>query len=402
LTTFNDAEKELATVALDRRTGEIKWRRVAPTRQIEPYHTVGSPASATPAWNGEQLFVFFGSYGLLAYDAEGKELWDKRMGPFQDEFGAASSPVLVDRLVVLNEDHDLGSFLIAFDQRTGKTVWETSRDGFTRSYSTPVIYQGKNGPELVVAGALQVAAYDIHSGQKRWWVNGISRIVDCTPTVAEGSIFVASWTPGGDTGERIEMEPFAEAVRKYDRNGDLRIDRPELPAGGPVLERFFRIDLNQDQMLDQAEWEKHARVFELAQNVAIRIQPEGEGDVTARSVKWTFQRGLPTVPSSVVYDGVLYMVKDSGIVTSVDAATGESLKQGRAVGRGNYYASLVAGDGKVYLCSESGVITVLKAAPQWEVLSSHDFSERIMATPVIDRGQFYLRTDEALYCFTRS
>ena len=93
------------------------------------------------------------------------------------------------------------------------------------------------------------------------------------------------------------------------------------------------------------------------------------------------------------------MVKDSGIITSLDATDGRILKQGRARGSGNYYASLVAGDGKVYLASERGVMTVLKAGRKWEILSSHDFGERIMATPVVSDGQIFIRTDEALYCF---
>ena len=95
------------------------------------------------------------------------------------------------------------------------------------------------------------------------------------------------------------------------------------------------------------------------------------------------------------------MVKDSGVITSLDASDGTLLKQGRALGRGNYYASLVAGDGKVYLCSERGVITVLKAGRQWDILSSYDFGERIMATPVAAGGQLIIRTDEALYCFAK-
>ncbi len=93
------------------------------------------------------------------------------------------------------------------------------------------------------------------------------------------------------------------------------------------------------------------------------------------------------------------MVKDSGIITSLDASDGTLLTQGRADGRGNYYASLIAGDGKVYLSSEQGVITVLKAGRPWDVLSSHDFGERIMATPVAADGQMLIRTDAALYCF---
>ena len=141
-------------------------------------------------------------------------------------------------------------------------------------------------------------------------------------------------------------------------------------------------------------------------NVAIAIQPGTgsevpNGELTSRFVKWTYTRGLPTVPSSVVHEGVMTMVKDSGIVTLIDASNGEMLHQGRAEGRGNYYASLVAGDGKVYMTSESGVMTIFKAGKEWKILASHDFGERTMATPVISNGEMLIRTEEALYCFVK-
>jgi outer membrane protein assembly factor BamB len=124
LTTWEPDKNELATVALDRVTGKIRWRNVVPTAEIEKVHSVGSPASSSPACNGKQVFAFFGSYGLLCYDLDGKLLREKKMGPFQDEFGASSSPVLAEGMVILNEDHDIDSFLIAIDQQTGQTVWK--------------------------------------------------------------------------------------------------------------------------------------------------------------------------------------------------------------------------------------------------------------------------------------
>jgi outer membrane protein assembly factor BamB len=252
-----------------------------------------------------------------------------------------------------------------------------------------------------VAGSLQLAGYDLATGKKRWWVNSLSRIVDPTPVLANGLIYIATWTPGGDTSNRIAMEPYAEALASLDQNKDGKIGKSELRPGSPVAQRFFRIDLDQDEMLDKREWDRHASVFAAAQNVAIAVQSGGKGDVTKTHVKWVYRKGLPTVPSCVVYRDVLYMVKDSGVITSVDAKTGELLKQGRAKGRGNYYASLTAGDGKVYLASEQGVITILEAGRDWNVLASHDFQERIMATPVAVGGQFIVRTDAALYCFSK-
>ena len=402
LTTYRAEEKELATVAIDRLSGVVRWKQVVPTQSIEPVHATGSPATSTPACNGKQVFSFFGSYGLLCYDLEGNLLWEKSMGPFQDEFGAASSPVLVDDKVLLNEDHDIDSYLIALDQRSGDTVWKVERSEATRSYSTPFILERDGAKQILVAGALQLTAYDSDTGEKLWWFNGLSRIVDCTPVIHEGRIYTASWTPGGDPGERISMEPFAQALAQYDGNQDSKIAKEELPPDSPVLDRFFRIDLNQDQNLDSQEWSRHAAVFEQAQNVAVAIDPGTRGSLAPQYVKWTYTRGLPTVPSSVVYDGVMTMVKDSGIVTLLDIANGKMLQQLRAEGRGNYYASIVAGDHKVYLVSESGVMTVLQSGPDGKILSSYDFGERVMATPVIYNGVFYIRTEQALYGFAKS
>ena len=106
--------------------------------QLEKVHAEGSPAAATPASDGKRVYVFFGSFGLVCYDFVASIVVSK-LGPFRDEFGSASSPVLVDGKVILNEDHDLDSYLIAVRQDYGDTVWRTSRDGFTRSYATPVI-----------------------------------------------------------------------------------------------------------------------------------------------------------------------------------------------------------------------------------------------------------------------
>ena len=401
LTTFQAEEQELATVALDRATGELRWRQVVPTKSFEPVHATGSTATSSPACNGKQVFVFFGSYGMLCYDLDGKLLWERKLGPFQDEFGAASSPILVDDKVILNEDHDIDSFLIALDQRNGEVAWQVKRSEATRSYSTPFVLPRDGKKQILVAGSLQLAAYDSATGEKLWWFNGISRIVDSTPVIHKGMVYVATWTPGGDPGERISMEPFAEALSKFDKNQDSTISQEELPKDSPVLDRFFRIDLNQNQRLEQDEWKRHAVVFERAQNVAVALEPGARGALTPQYVRWTYTRGLPTVPSSVVAEGVLTMVKDSGIVTILDIADGKMLHQIRAEGRGNYYASLVAGDGKVYLTSESGVMTILESGKSGKILAAHDFEERIMASPVISGGVMYIRTEAGLYAYRK-
>jgi outer membrane protein assembly factor BamB len=342
--------------------------------------------------------VFFGSYGLLAFDLDGNKLWEFRAGPFQDEYGAGSSPILFDGKVILNQDHDVDSFLMAVDAVTGKPLWKIPRPDAVRSYSTPVVWSQNGRQELLVAGALELAGYDPANGTKLWWVNGLARIVIPTPVPLGDTVYMASWAPGGDTASRITLDSWPMALAKWDTNHDGKLSRDEI-KDPQVLERFYRMDVNQDGVLDQHEWEHHAKIFREAQNSVLAIKPSGAGELATGGVVWKYARGVPYVATPVIHRGILYMVKEGGLVTKLDVATGRLLQEERVGGLGNYFASPVAGDGKVYFASEPGTVSVLASQPEWHLISSHEFHERIYATPALASGCFYLRTEQALYCF---
>jgi outer membrane protein assembly factor BamB len=102
----------------------------------------------------------------------------------------------------------------------------------------------------------------------------------------------------------------------------------------------------------------------------------------------------------LIYRGVMYLMKEGGIVSSVDPATGNVLKQGRTPDAlEEYYASPVAADGKIFVASASGKVTVLKADAQWEILGTNDLKEEIWATPAIAGSNLFIRTRNALYAF---
>jgi outer membrane protein assembly factor BamB len=99
----------------------------------------------------------------------------------------------------------------------------------------------------------------------------------------------------------------------------------------------------------------------------------------------------------------MYLMKEGGIVSSVDPASGQVLKQGRTPNAlEEYYASPVAGDGKIFVVSASGKVTVLKADAQWEILATSDLDDEVWATPAIAGGNLYIRTRNALYAFAAS
>jgi len=130
------------------------------------------------------------------------------------------------------------------------------------------------------------------------------------------------------------------------------------------------------------------------------VRHGGRGDLTATNVVWSMQKYLPNVPSPLYYEDVLYIVKDGGILTSLDPATGKILKQSRLVGApGTYYSSPVAGDGKIYTISQEGKVSVIQAGAQWEVLAVNDLGDDCLATPAIAGERIYMRTRSRLYCF---
>jgi outer membrane protein assembly factor BamB len=188
-------------------------------------------------------------------------------------------------------------------------------------------------------------------------------------------------------------------LKKHDKNKNGVIDSSELPAGNPAKERFPQFDRNRDDKIDRAEWESMRKIFATAKNRLIAIRPGGVGDVTKTHVLWSQSKQIPYVPSPLFYNDLVFLVKNGGLVSTLDPRTGKSLKYDRIPGRGNYYSSPVGGDGKVFLLSEQGELTVISAKADWEVLHSVDFGEPIFATPALVDGRIYLRTAGHLYCF---
>ncbi|MBI4909567.1 MAG: PQQ-binding-like beta-propeller repeat protein [Acidobacteria bacterium] len=395
-----DAGGKLYTFAIHRITGKEIWRREVPRPRLERYQPTNSAASPSPVTDGENVYVFFGDYGLLAYHGSGRELWRVPLGPFNNVNGHGSSPVLHRDLVILVCDQDSDSFIIAVDKRTGKEKWRVARPEVTRSYVTPAVLQPKDGPALlIVPGAYQVAAYYADTGEKAWWVRGFSWQPKSLPVIDGDMIFAHGWEGGGDAETPTETPVFAEALVQKDKDKDGLLTAQEFSDDARVQRNFYTVDLDNSGKVDEREWEFY-RAKRSARNTLVAIKTGGRGDVTQSHVVWRMQKFLPNCPSPLVYDGVVYLIKDGGILTAVDRNTGAVLKQGRLPGAiDTYYASPVASGGRLLFLSQHGKATVIKAGREWEVLATSDFEEETFATPAIVDGRMYLRTKSALYCF---
>ena len=392
-------DKRLLTLALDRKDGYLLWERQAPARTLEAVHAIGSHAQSTPAADRTHVVSFFGSCGLFCYDRDGKLLWHRAMGPFKNDFGAGSSPILTGGRVLLCQDHDQDSFLMALDVQSGDTLWKTDRSEFLRGYCTPVVWETGGRKQVVVSGTLRVAGYDLDSGKEIWTVRGIARTICMTPVIGEdGCLYVAGWSAGGDPDAAIAVEPFDRVVQRLDKNGNGKLESNEL-ASGPIAERFTQVDVDKDGSITRGEYERFRGLFREGKNVVLAIRGGGTGDLTSSHVVWKNTRHVPFCASPLYLDGLIYTVKDGGFLASLDAHSGELVHRDRLPGSGNYYSSPVAGNGKIYLVNERGRLTVVQAGRGWRVLSSSDLAEDVYATPAIADGRIYVRTTGHLYCF---
>jgi outer membrane protein assembly factor BamB len=355
LTEFDRTSNRLSTLCLDRRSGKILWTRTVAAGEIEKVHEISSPASPTPATDGERVYVYFGSYGLVSYDLNGKQVWEKRLPLPENPYGAVASPIIAGELLVLNHQGK-DAYLLGVDRRDGHTVWKTDRSLFQYGWSTPVHWRHDGIDEIVVLGGdfkpnQRLMAYNLADGAERWWVGGLPPCGKSTPVVGDGLLFFAA--------PDIILEPVAEKKNP-------------------------------------------GRAEQIYANNAARVtavRPGKTGEVSQSNIAWSERRGVPGVPSPLYYKGFLYSFVNGGIVFCREAKTGKLIYSGRIGASGYYYSSPVAADDKVYIASAEGVVVVLDAGEELKVLARNQLDSPILATPALVDGKIYVRTEGHLYAF---
>ncbi|MBI1898059.1 MAG: PQQ-binding-like beta-propeller repeat protein [Acidobacteria bacterium] len=194
------ARQEFRVLGIDKKSGRIVWNELAAAAEPRVLrHPHNSYASPTPATDGKRLVASFGSEGLFCYTLDGKLAWKKDLGVIDQgafdvpdyQWGTAASPILWRDTVFLQIDMHRGSFLAAFDAKTGKELWRTPRDS-KPSWSTPTVVEGPLRNELVANGVEHVCGYDPKTGKELWRLKGTSMISVPTPFTAHGLIYVFS------------------------------------------------------------------------------------------------------------------------------------------------------------------------------------------------------------------
>jgi outer membrane protein assembly factor BamB len=340
-------ETEWKVLCLELSSGKQKWESVVKKGESTgPIHLKNTYASETPVTDGEHVFAYFGGVGVYCLDLAGRSVWSHPIEPHKvrNGWGTASSPVLHgDRLCVV-DDNDEQSYLLALDKRTGEEVWRVERDEKS-NWSTPFVWSHDGETEIVTAGSGKVRAYDL-AGKLLWWFKGMSSITIATPYADDGLLCISSGYVG-------------------DKSRPLYAIRP----GGRG-----QISL-------------------------------AAGETNNVSIAWCQPTAAPYNPTTLVYEGRLYVLHDRGLLRAYDASTGALLYDRERLPEGLHFtASPWAYNGQIFCLNEDGLTFVVRAGEKFELLRINKLAEddMCMATPAMVGDCLLIRSAVRLYCLRRA
>jgi hypothetical protein len=352
------------------------------------------PAAITPVTDGENVYAFFKDFGLVSYDSAGKLRWRVALAPFTNTMGLGASPILAGGLVIILADQVDGlSWIAAFDTRNGEMRWKQARQE-GEGWGTPLLYSAGGGDPLIVTTSRgRFGAYQVPSGKRVLNTDGgLATTIVASPILHRDTVFVFGY--GSEA-----PAPFEDRLVRLDKNKDGLLT-PDEYGDDAFIHGIGKYVGNRDLIVTREEWnEKQREVIGPNRLLAVRLERAREG-VNLHQL-WRYDKNFTgVIPSPLLYDKVLYVVRNGGILTSFDAETGTVLKTGRLTGAiGGYSASPVAAGGMLFLASEDGKVVVVRPAAEWSVEGVNDLGEGCYATPALSEGSIFLRTDEALYRF---
>ena len=385
---------QLVVLALERKTGRLAWKRsVEPVRKPKVYNGTDS-ATPTPVIDGSNLYVLFPDAGVFAFNAEGAKLWQQDLGAYDSFYGLAGSPILAGEQLVVVCDQQNGSFLASFDLRSGKQRWRKKREGRFEAWTTPLLYPGTgNAKELVVFGSGWVDGYLLETGEKLWETSEAGVTPVSSPILA-GKILIVN--APNQSGEMPVWKNFSAGL---DIDGDDRLSVSEMEKHD-WSGAFGWLDRDGDGFVARSEYEFLRDESNKPTWGATALDLGEAGRHRRPKMVWRYKKNLPYIPTPVVHDGIVYMVKEGGILSALDIETGKLHKRGRVhKSAGEVYASPIIAGGKLFIATLDGKVIVVQPGAQWEVSAVNDLEEEIHATPAVADSRLLVRTRERLYSF---
>jgi len=240
----------------------------------------------------------------------------------------------------------------------------------------------------VLTHPFELVAYKPKTGEQVWSVGSFPHQPKSSPMVVGDTIIVGVQ---GDT-QRENLTTWERMLARSDKDGDGAIKGEEI---GPILP-----DYDHDDDFDRTDYYQWFSEKSPA-SLLMAVRPRGSGDLTDQAVLWRVDHGVPRVTTPLPYKGSLYLMRNGGILSALDLETGEVQKVGRLRNAiDEYFASPVATNGRILTLSRSCQLTWIKAAPEWEILSSSELGEECFATPALGHDGVFVRTSTTIYRFS--
>jgi outer membrane protein assembly factor BamB len=345
----NEVKLHYLLYCLNLKSGKVEWQKEFYTgRPPGGRHRKSSFASESPVTDGKYVYVYVGNLGLWAFDLKGKQVWSTpfEASPIYLDFGTGSSPALAGNLLVIVNDNQKQQYIAAFDKKTGKQVWRTNRDigGKTQpvqrsGWATPFVWRNPQRTEIVTVGPDVAISYDL-SGNELWRMSGMALTPIPMPFAYGGLLYV----DGGRGKPLFALRPGAA--------GDISLAKDQTSNGFVV---------------------------------------------------WSQPRGGTYLPTPVAYQGAIYALTETGILSRFDAKTGEQSYKTRLGPAATTYftTSPWAYNGKLFCLDEEGQTFVVAAGKEFKLLHVNALDEMAQATPALAGERLLIRTESRLYSIRR-
>jgi outer membrane protein assembly factor BamB len=330
---------------LNLKSGKVEW-----TKEFYTGHPPGgrhrknSFVSETPVTDGKLIYVYVANLGLWAFDLKGKQVWNTPLeaNPIYLDFGTGSSPALAGNLLVIVSDNEKQQYIAAFDKQTGKQAWRTNRqigpEGRRSAWVTPFVWRHPLRTEIVAVGPGIVVSYDL-AGKELWRMSGMSGAPIPMPFAHDGLLYIN----GGRGALLVAIRPGA--------TGD--------------------ISLTKDQTSNEY-------------------------------VVWSQARAGTYLPSPVAYEGAVYSLTETGILTRFDARTGKQTYKTRIDPAATAFTtSPWAYNGKLFCLSEEGQTFVVSTGEEFKLLHVNALDDFTLASPALVGDRLLIRTEHRLYSIRR-
>ncbi len=330
---------------LDLKSGKVEWQReFYAGHPPGGRHRKNSFTSESPVTDGKFVYVYVANLGLWAFDLKGKQVWTPPLeaNPIYLDFGTGSSPALAGNLLVIVNDNEKQQYIAAFDKQTGKQVWRTNRaigpKGRQSGWATPFVWRHALRTEIVAVGPEVVVSYDL-TGKELWRMSGMSGTPIPTPFAYDGLLYI----DGGRGALLVALRPGA--------TGDISLKA---------------------------------------------------GETANQYVAWSQPRAGTYLPTPVIYEGGMYVLTETGILTRFDAKTGKQTYKTRIDPAATAFTtSPWAYNGKLFCLSEEGQTFVIAAGEQFRLLHVNELDDMAQASPALVGERLLIRTEHRLYSIRR-